>query len=340
MRYGEILECTRSDMETEHPDRSLGARIRRLLLWRVLAHQGRLRLACDLVRVCELLGLRWLASRLRLIPKSLAQLGPRMPPGRVRLPLVGFYSPTVAPRGKVTLFTGCVMEQLFGHINRATVRLLLANGFEVDIPHGQVCCGALLVHNGQAKQARVLPRKNIAAYRNADVILHNSAGCGTAMKEYGHLLGTDEGGDLAGRCRDITEFLEEKGLTAEPGALPEKVAYDDPCHLCHGQGIRKQPRALLGKVPGLQIVEHSDPESCCGSAGIYNLIHGDLASEIGRGKVEALLASGADVVATGNPGCMLQIQAHLKARGSSVRVMHPVELLLPANAREDSVGAV
>lgn len=329
VKYGEILETARSHMEATRPAKNLGARIRRFLLWHVVAHRGRLRLAFDMARVCEIIGLRWLASRLRLIPKSLAQLGPRTPAGKDRLPLVGFQSPKGKVRGRVTLFTGCVMEHLFGHVNRATVRLLLANGFEVDIPHSQVCCGALLVHNGQADRARTLARRNIAAFRNATVVIHNSAGCGAAMKEYGPLLGTDEGADLGGRCQDITEFLAERGLTAEPRPLPLKVAYDDPCHLCHGQGIRQQPRQLLSRVPGLQLVDHADPESCCGSAGIYNLLQPKVAGEIGRGKAESLLASGADAVITGNPGCMLQIQGHLRALGSSARVIHPVELLLP-----------
>lgn len=330
VQYGEILESTRSEMETNHRAKSLGARLRRFLLWRVVADQGRLRLACDLLRLFEVTGLRWLASRLRLIPRRFDRLGPRMPASKERMPLTGFHSPKGAARGRVALFTGCVMEQLFGNVNRATLRLLLANGFEVDVPHNQVCCGALLVHNGQADKARKLARQNVTAFKSADFVVNNSAGCGAAMKEYGHLLGTDCGSDFGRRCRDITEFLAEQGLTAEPGSLPSKAAYDDPCHLCHGQGIREQPRTLLDQVPGLQIVDHADSETCCGSAGIYNLVHGDLAAEIGRRKVDSILASGAELVVTGNPGCMIQIQAHLRERGSKVRVAHPVELLLPA----------
>jgi glycolate oxidase iron-sulfur subunit len=185
------------------------------------------------------------------------------------------------------------------------------------------------VHDGQAAAAEPLARRNVAAFRDHAVVLNNSAGCGCALKEYGHLLGSEEARDFARRCRDVSEFLHEQGLVATPRPFPHTVAYDDPCHLCHGQGVRKPPRMLLGQVPGLTYVQHHDPESCCGSAGIYNLVHPELAWQIGEAKAKALVASGAQVVATGNPGCMLQIRAHLQALGSPMRVVHPIELLVP-----------
>jgi len=160
-------------------------------------------------------------------------------------------------------------------------------------------------------------------------VINNSAGCGCAMKEYGHLLGDAGGAAFAAKCRDISEFLAAEGLSATPAPLPLRVAYDDPCHLCHGQGVRQQPRALLAKVPGLELVPHDRPEDCCGSAGIYNLLQSELAGKIGRQKVERLLAARVDMVVTGNPGCMLQIDSHLRAAGHPVPVRHPVELLLP-----------
>jgi glycolate oxidase iron-sulfur subunit len=333
VRYGEILETVRSDLEQQAPKRGLAAWLVRTMLWHVVAHQGRLRAVFKLVRAAELLGLRWLATKLRLVPPAVAAIAPPTPPNHERRPLpTGLHHPPpgVPRRGvRVALFTGCIMEQMFGRVNRATLRLLLANGFDVDVPAAQGCCGALLMHAGQNDRARVLARANVAAFAGADLVINNSAGCGCAMREYGHLLGTPEAADFSRRCRDISEFLADVGLSATPAPQPLRAAYDDPCHLCHGQGVRQQPRDLLAKVPGLQLVSHERPEDCCGSAGIYNLLQTELAGEIGRRKVESLLAAGVDLVVTGNPGCMLQIDSHLRSSGHPVPVRHTVELLLP-----------
>ena len=185
------------------------------------------------------------------------------------------------------------------------------------------------MHAGQPERAKELARANVAAFAAADVVVNNSAGCGCAMKEYGHLLGDAGGAAFAAKCRDVSELLAEQGLTATPARREQKVAYDDPCHLCHGQGVRQQPRALLAQVPGLQLVAHEAPEDCCGSAGIYNLLQPETAEAIGQRKAERLLRAGVDAVATGNPGCMMQIRSHLRRAGSAMAVLHPVELLLP-----------
>lgn len=329
VRYGRILETVRGELEEATPSKARGAWLRRTLLRRVVAHRSRLRLAFALGRLLQLLRLDRLAAALRLLPRGAAMLDTRIPPRAERRPLVGSFEPDGPVRGRVALFTGCVMEQMFGHINRATLELLLQNGFAVDVPETQACCGALLLHDGQVQPARELAERNLSAFAKADVILNNSAGCGAALKEYDHLLGTEAAAAFAGRCRDVCEFLAEQGLTATPATFPHPVAYDDPCHLCHGQGVRAQPRELLSQVPGLELVAHRDPETCCGSAGIYNLVHPEIAEQIGQTKAEALVAAAAPVVATGNPGCMMQIRAHLAALGSSIEVVHPVELLLP-----------
>ncbi|MCC6672283.1 MAG: (Fe-S)-binding protein [Planctomycetes bacterium] len=329
VRYGEILESVRSSMARQRPPRGFAAWLRRTLLTRLVAHQGRLRFAFALGRLAEVVGVRWLAGAAGILPRHMAVLLPPIPPARERRPLHGTWPARGRERGRVAFFTGCVMEQMFGRIHRATIEVLTANGFTVDVPRAQACCGALLVHDGQAQEAEPLARRNLAAFRDHAVVVNNSAGCGCALKEYGHLLGSAEARDFAARCRDVSEFLHEQGLVATPRPFPHKVAYDDPCHLCHGQGVRKPPRALLGQVPGLTHVPHHDPESCCGSAGIYNLVQPELAWQIGTTKAKALVASGAEAVATGNPGCMLQIRAHLRALGSPMRVVHPVELLVP-----------
>jgi glycolate oxidase iron-sulfur subunit len=236
----------------------------------------------------------------------------------------------VRARGvRVALFTGCIMEPLFGRVNRATLQVLLANGFEVVVPREQRCCGALLVHAGRPDRARELARANVAAFGDADVVVNNSAGCGCALAEYGHLLGDASGAAFAAKCRDVSAFLAAAGLSATPAPCHERAAYDDPCHLCHGQGVRSQPRELLAQVPGLELVAHQAPEDCCGSAGIYNLLQPGLAARIGRRKAESLARTGVGLVLTGNPGCMLQIDSHLRQVGHKARVRHPIELLLP-----------
>ncbi len=333
VRYGEILETVRGELEQRTPQRGLAAWLTRLLLWHVVARQGRLRLAFALLRASEMLGLRALATKLRLIPAAMAQLAPPIPTAAERRPLpTGRHAPPphVHARGiTVGLFTGCIMEPMFGRVNRATLRLLLVNGFHVEVPASQGCCGALLVHAGQPDRARQLAATNTRAFANVDIVVNNSAGCGCAMKEYGHLLGDEAGRSFAAKCRDVSEFLAAEGLTATPAAHSGRAVYDDPCHLCHGQGVRSQPRQLLGEVPELQLVPHEAPEDCCGSAGIYNLLQPDLAGEIGRRKIDRLLGARPDLVVTGNPGCMMQIDSHLRAAGHDLPVRHPVELLLP-----------
>lgn len=331
VRYGEILESARGEIERRWPSTGFKARARRLLLTRVVAHQGRLRLAFRMLRLAEVLGLRWLAGKLGLLPELTARLMPHAPPAADRRPLAGTHEPAGECRGTVALFTGCVMEQVFGDLNRKTLQLLLANGFRVHVTPGQVCCGALQAHDGQMDVARELAAENVRAFADADIVVNNSAGCGNSLKEYGHLLGTAAAAEFAGKCRDVCEFLAEQGLTATPAPFPHKVAYDAPCHLCHGQKVRQQPHEMLRQVPGLELAEHPSSEDCCGSAGIYNLNHPELAASIGRTKVEALATTGAEYVVTGNPGCIMQIRAHLQLTKSPQRVLHPVELLLPGD---------
>ena len=333
VQYGQLIETVRGDLETRHPRRSFAARLTRFLLAHVVAHQGRLRWAFRFGAAAEALGLRWLAERLRLLPEPMRRVAPRIPKASERRPLAGRYAPPGTPRGTVGLFTGCVMEQLFGRINHATKDLLVANGFEIVVPENQVCCGALLLHNGQHREAKALAARNLDAFDGCDVIVNNSAGCGAALTEYGELLHTQRAADFGARCQDVTTFLDSVGLTAEPAPFPHTVAYDAPCHLCHGQGVHDAPLRLLRQVPGLTLARHPTSEDCCGSAGIYNLLHAEIANGIGRRKAAALVATGATHVVTGNPGCTMQIRAHLQAADAPLQVVHPVELLLPPTAR-------
>ena len=333
VQYGAILEEARSKIESHRTKPGLAAALTRFLLRQLIIRQKRLRTAFWLGRAAEVLGLRRLLSALRILPKSVDAIAPHVPPARDRQPLeTGLHRPAGPVRGRVGLFTGCVMEQLFGHVNRATLDLLLANGFEVVVPHNQRCCGALLVHAGLPADARPLARANIEAFQDVDTVITNSAGCGCAMRDYEELLGDQAGAQFAKKCQDISAFLAAQGLTSTPAPRPGRAAYDDPCHLCHGQGVRQQPRQLLAQVPQLQLVEHESPEDCCGSAGIYNLVQPQIAADIGARKAANLEEANISLVVTGNPGCMLQISSHLRRIGSKAQVVHPVELLLPENS--------
>jgi glycolate oxidase iron-sulfur subunit len=234
---------------------------------------------------------------------------------------------------RVALLLGCVQEALLGRVNRATGRVLAANGYQIVQVKGQRCCGAIHSHTGELDSARELARANIRAFESAgvNVVAVNAAGCGAAMKDYPHLLEDDtvfheRALKLAGKVKDVSEILAQPGLRV--GApVPLRVTYDAPCHLLHAQRISQEPMDLLASVPGLELVPLQDADECCGGAGIYGITHPELGSRIGRDKVEAVGATGAAVVATGNPGCMMQIGAGLRMIGSAVDVVHPVELL-------------
>jgi glycolate oxidase iron-sulfur subunit len=268
---------------------------------------------------------RALAKVMALAPK--AKLGDAI----TRLP--EFTRARGESRGTVALLQGCVQRVLFSGVNAATVAVLAAEGFDVHAPRAPRCCGALQLHSGDDDPARARARETIAAFADHDVVLVNAAGCGSAMKDYGHLLRDDE--EWAGRAdsfvakvRDVSEFLAEIEPRAERHPIGiDTVAYHDACHLAHAQGVRAQPRALLRAIPGLEVVDPADWEICCGSAGIYNLIKPDPAAELGRRKVANLRATGATAIAAANPGCAIQIAALAEQTGPPLTVYHPMELL-------------
>ena len=252
-------------------------------------------------------------------------------------------------RGRVSVLSGCVQQHLFRRVNEATVRVLEANGWEVVSVEGQGCCGALHAHAGDLSQSREMAMRNVRAFRQAGVdwIVVNAAGCGATMREYHELFEETRRQDrrhpsnepelkpttdahwFSERVRDISEVLRapEGGSLRTGGPLPIRVAYDPPCHLLHGQRVSAPPLDLLRSIPGADVVSVPRGEECCGGAGIYGITHADLGGRIGEDKVEAVLETGAEVVATGNPGCAMQIGAGLVMRGSAVQVAHPVELL-------------
>src|SRR5690348_15858125 len=268
-----------------------------------------------------------LGAALRLAPPGAAAADARPLPGRV--PALG------TRRAVVGMLTGCVQSVFFPRVNAATARVLAAEGCDVIIPREQGCCGALSMHAGREAEAETFARRTIATFEQAgvDAVVVNSAGCGSAMKEYERLLRGADGGwaeraaEMSGKVRDLAEFLADLGPVARRHPLPVTAAYHDACHLAHAQRITKQPRELLRAIPGLNLVEVADAGNCCGSAGVYNLLQPEAASELGARKAESVLATGAPLLISANPGCSLQIASALAARGQDIAVAHTAEVL-------------
>jgi glycolate oxidase iron-sulfur subunit len=236
--------------------------------------------------------------------------------------------PIIRPSAAL-LFRGCVMDGLFSHVHDATIRTLGVNGYEVREVEAQVCCGALHAHAGMQETARSLARANVAAFGDGDeAVVVNSAGCGAQLKAYGHVLENPDGARFAARVRDVTELLAERGpVPGAPFGRPVRVAYDAPCHLAHAQRVIEPPLTVLRAVPGLDLTETADSAQCCGSAGLYTLLEPALSRDVLAPKLARLLEAPPDVVATGNPGCVMQIGGGLLAARAAVSVRHPVELL-------------
>ena len=298
-----------------------------------VADPRRLGVVTRFVWLYQRLGLRWLAHRFRLVPRALRDAEGLLP-AHIDAPYELHDEAAIGQeRHHVAFFAGCVMRTAFGATERATVRVLRKNGCRVSVPRTQVCCGALHTHAGEADRSRDLARRNIEAFEagGTTLILVNAAGCGAQLKSYGVLLRDDpawrdRAERFAVRVRDVTEFLAAN-FVASPRPMPIRVAYQDACHLAHGQKVRLQPRALLNAIPQVSIVELGDNERCCGSAGIYNLTHPDVADELGAMKASAIRNVKPDVVVTANPGCLLQISAHLERAGARIPVRHIMDLL-------------
>lgn len=311
VQYDRLIERARPQLE-RHGARTWRERALRRGIFELFTHPGRLRALVPLMALQ-----RWLR-----IPVPFRELAPA-----VTLRAAVDRLPEVTPaqgkrRGRIAFMQGCVQRVFFGDVNAATVRVLAAEGWEVHAPRQPRCCGALMMHTGVEDEARELARATIDAYDGFDHVVANAAGCGSAMKEYRHLLEDEYAAAFTAKVRDVHEFLAEHEPRAARRPLPLRVAYHDACHLAHAQRVRTQPRALLNGIPGLELVEPREWELCCGSAGIYNLTHRNAAAELGLRKAENLRATGADVIAAANPGCALQIGAYL-----DIPIVHPVALL-------------
>lgn len=323
--YGQLLEATRATLTAERPNPFVA----RAILF-VFARQPLLKLAMLGGRITRALRLSTLLARL---PGRLGFSMAMLESTRSPIARKSYYPKSDGTRGTATILTGCVMEGLFSETNRATERTLAMNDYTMVVTEGQRCCGALHAHAGDAETARALARANVAAFEQsgADVIAVNAAGCGAMMKDYGHILADDPAWHaravaMADRVRDVSELLSAAG-PKPGGALTLTVTYDAPCHLLHAQRVATPPLRVLAAIPGLTLVPLQGSEHCCGSAGIYNLVEPDVSNRVLVPKLANIADTGAPLVATGNPGCLMQIGAGMHQAGMHARAVHPVDLL-------------
>jgi len=351
VRYDQLIEATRPQVE-RCVDRRLPDRLFRRMLFTLFPHPDRLRVAATLLWVYQRLGLRALArgtGMLSLLPPRLRAMEAVLPPVSLagawrdtafRVPALG------ERRRRVGLLLGCVQRVFFDDVNAATIRVLTSEGCEVLIPPAQGCCGALMLHAGDEAAAIAAARRFIDAFEpvlsEVDTIAINAAGCGSTLKEYGHLLRdepgyAERGRALAEKCRDVSELLAGLEPRAPRHPVPLRIAYHDACHLQHAQGVSAEPRQVLATIPELEVREIPEAGICCGSAGIYNLVEPETAADLGERKAAHIRGTGADAVVSSNPGCLLQIASRLERDGAPVPTYHLVELV-DASIRGERLG--
>ena len=336
VEYGKLIEATRAQIERNF-ERPVAEKLHRRVLFETFTKPDRLNLLRLPLLAYQKSGLQSVLRStgfFNLLPKSLAAMDTLLPAVKPQERVAPVTPAEGETRRRVGLLLGCVQRTFFSHVNAATVRVLAAEGCEVVAPPEQTCCGALCVHAGEEPVALAFARSIIDAFErvNVETIVTNAAGCGSNVKEYGHLLRNDpqyadRAKRFAAKCKDISEILAELPPRAPRNPLNARVAFHDSCHLQHAQGVRSQPRALLAQIPGLELLEIPETPICCGSAGIYNLVQPEAATELGDRKAQLIFALNADVVATGNPGCLLQLQSSLAKTQRPVPVFHTIQLL-------------
>jgi glycolate oxidase iron-sulfur subunit len=351
VQYGRLIEPFRAEMASLagstgcQPVRpSKHGWFERYVLYGLFPYPNRLRLSLWPARVMQALKLDRAAEAIgltRLLPQKLRRMQRLLPRLEAAQPALPDVLAAIGPkRARVALFTGCVADAMFRGMHWNTARVLQANGCEVVVPKTQACCGAIHYHSGAGEPAMGLAQQNAAAFGvDVDAVIVNVAGCGSMLKDYGHIARELRPQDsqlvqslesFAHKVRDVSEFLCELGPVAPTSPVEMTATYHDACHLCHAQRIREQPRKLLGMVPGLKLVPLAESEICCGAAGSYNLTEPEMADRLGRRKVKHILATGAEAVITGNAGCSLQLQAMLREAGQAIPVLHPMDVLARA----------
>jgi len=332
VQYDRLIEATKAQVERRH-QRGRRERLLRALVFNVFPYPKRLRRLRPLLRAYQRSGAKRLARRVKL-PPTIAAMEQLLPPLTRTAPVAEVTPAIGAQRARVGLLLGCVQREFFGSVNAATVRVLAAEGCEVIAPAVQGCCGALSLHMGRDDEAVAFAKKLIATFEPlaVDAIVVNAAGCGSSMKDYGWVLRDEPGwaeraAAFGAKVRDVSEWLAELGPVAPRHPVDVTVAYHDACHLAHAQRIRSQPRELLAAIPGVELCEIAEPDICCGSAGVYNLLQPRAANDLGARKAANVAATGAELLVTANPGCLMQISTALEARGTPMAVRHVVELL-------------
>ena len=337
VQYDKLIESTRAQVERRY-ERRADDKAFREMIFQFFPYPNRLRAVAAPMRLYKRFGIGEKLRRAGVMdrmPARMRAMEALLPdlPKEEKVPEVT--QPVGEKRRRVGVLTGCVQRVFFSSVNSTTVRVLAAEGCEVVAPKSQGCCGALSTHAGREEESLGFARKTIETFENEnlDYVIVNAAGCGSTMKEYGYLLRDDpeyaeRAKAFSERVRDVSEFLQELGPVAERHPLPVAAAYHDACHLAHAQGVRQQPRQTLKQIPGFEVKEIREAEICCGSAGIYNMVEPEPAAELGERKAKNILNTGARMIVTSNPGCMLQIQASLKKMGhDGLPMAHPMEVL-------------
>ncbi len=332
VQYGKLIEATRAQVERNY-ERPLRERAFRRLVFGAFTHPGRLRALVPAAVAGRKLGLA--GDPPSNGATKLGVLRALTPDVNLRAAVARLPETTPAEgkrRARVGMLLGCVQRVFFHDVNAATVRVLAAEAFEVFAPRSVRCCGALMLHSGQEAEAVGLAKRMIEAFEDCDYVAVNAAGCSSSMKEYGQILADDEEWSeraerFSEKVRDVSQLLAESEPVAARHPVPLKVAYHDPCHLAHAQKIRSEPRQILEAIPELELVEPQGWEICCGSAGIYNILQPEPGRDLGRRKAQNLLDTGAEAIASGNPGCTLQITTYLREKGRPLPVFHPIQLV-------------
>jgi glycolate oxidase iron-sulfur subunit len=345
VQYGRLIEPFRAETqqaERRQPGASSLPWFQKYVMYGLFPYAERMRWALWPARLMQQFGLDRIVDGIglsRLLPEKLRRMYAQLPRLQNSTPRFPDVLPAKGPkRARVALFTGCVAEAMFGETNWATARVLQENGCEVVIPRSQSCCGAIHYHSGADVPAMALARQNAQAFSGPDIdaVIINVAGCGSMLKDYGHIAHETEPNNhalhedlsqFAGKVRDISEFLAQLGPIPPKGELRLRATYHDACHLVHAQKIREQPRSLMSLIPGLEIVPLAESEICCGAAGSYNLTEPEMSERLAQRKLANILATKPQVVITSNAGCSLQIQASLKNGGHKIWVAHPMDLL-------------
>ena len=351
VQYGRLVEGARAQIAANREISPLGRALQSFVYGRLLVTPGLLKLAGYLTLLYQQSGLQWLARKSGILKRMgrLGELEQLMPPAEYPFffPRIGKMYPAKGERRyRVAFLAGCIANISFARLNEATVRVLTRNGCEVVVPAKQGCCGALHVHAGLRDQGREQAKINIEAVEGGDfdAILTNAAGCGSTLKEYGDLFEHDSewhgrAAAFAAKVRDVNEFLAAIELNTNLGEMPYTVTYQDSCHLLHGQKVRAQPRQILEAIPGLKFRELPLSEICCGSAGVYNVEHTGMAMELLEKKMQMVETTGAEIIATANPGCMLQLRTGATLFSHGQKVAHVVELLDAAYRKAEAKQA-